>query len=240
MKKAILIVAALVLVLSGVAAVSAYEAHTVNVKAHVENALVVSPQEVDFGTVFPEEWLWEKVNIELSASAIAEKGTAQGDLKEVKYLIYAEWKPIPAGTTPYPIPYVVGTDGDYYAWLGNCLYVGLNISDVPTAATMTLVGNPPAACPGAVAVAGFGGTLDGNVKDILTIAIDTPVFIGSYNKITDNLANNPKPSGLLDPTYKIPEAGDAGWFMPANYILSSVCDLGLDIKIQVDDIVRVP
>jgi predicted porin len=39
MKKAILILAALMLVASGVAAVSAYEAHVVNVRSHVENAI---------------------------------------------------------------------------------------------------------------------------------------------------------------------------------------------------------
>jgi hypothetical protein len=63
MKKVLLVLGALVIVLSGVAMVSAYEAHVINVTAHVENAIVlegvgIGPDyEYDFGTVFPEEWL---------------------------------------------------------------------------------------------------------------------------------------------------------------------------------------
>ena len=56
-KKVLLGLAALLMVSSGVAMVSAYEAHTVNVTAHVENAIALSPQAGwdlgQFGTVFP-------------------------------------------------------------------------------------------------------------------------------------------------------------------------------------------
>ncbi len=55
MKKILLGLSALVMVLSGVAMVSAYEAHLINVTAHVENALEVDTTPIDFGTVFPEE-----------------------------------------------------------------------------------------------------------------------------------------------------------------------------------------
>jgi hypothetical protein len=69
MKKVILIFSAIVLVASGVAAVSAYEAHVINVKAHVENALSVNTSDVNFGTVFPQEWIVKKRSVELSQSA---------------------------------------------------------------------------------------------------------------------------------------------------------------------------
>ena len=57
MKKVVLGLAALVLIVSGVAAVSAYEAHIINVKAKVENALTVGVSRLNYGTVFPEEFL---------------------------------------------------------------------------------------------------------------------------------------------------------------------------------------
>ena len=47
---------------------AAFEAHVVNVTAHIENALAVSPQEVEFGTVFPQEYLEKDFEIELSKS----------------------------------------------------------------------------------------------------------------------------------------------------------------------------
>ena len=120
MKKTILILAALMMVVSGVAAVSAYEAHTVNVKAHVENALTVDIDEIDFGTVFPEEWLSDKFEVSLSDSAIAEK--VAGRLDSIEFDIFAEWKLIHGDADPTPS--VVGSDGNmYWPWLGDCLYV---------------------------------------------------------------------------------------------------------------------
>ena len=55
MKKKILLgLVAVVAVAGGVAALSAYEAHVINVTAHIENALYVHPESRDFGTVFPQ------------------------------------------------------------------------------------------------------------------------------------------------------------------------------------------
>ncbi len=87
MKKTILIVAALLMVFSSVAAVSAFEAHIVDVKAHVENALIVS-EDVDFGTVFPQEWLEREVYLGLSNSFMSENQTRVSDLS---YALY--WTP---------------------------------------------------------------------------------------------------------------------------------------------------
>ena len=87
MKKAILIFSALLLVVSGVAAVSAYEAHVVDVKAHVENALIVSDN-IDYGIVFPQETLELEVYIGLSNSFMDEENTRVSDLD---YALY--WTP---------------------------------------------------------------------------------------------------------------------------------------------------
>jgi len=212
-KKVILIVAALMLVLSGVAAVSAYEAHLINVKAHVENALKVDVQELDFGTVFPEEWIVGKRTVQLSSSAIAElKAT---ELKSVEIKIFAECKPLPASAT------------GFYNWMGYFTYVGWNVDD--KAAQMTLVGDPPTApCPAAKFVAG-PFVLDNDLPNNLYIAIDVPVFEGFYNVLTDP---TPKPSGLMAPTYIIKKADWGAAFNPEGM------DFGVDIKVQVTNIVR--
>jgi len=54
-KKIIIGFAAAAVVVGGVAAMSAFEAHIINVTAHIENALKVDLEELVFGPVFPEE-----------------------------------------------------------------------------------------------------------------------------------------------------------------------------------------
>ena len=227
MKKAILIVAALVLVLSGVAAVSAYEAHTINVKAHVEDAVIVSLDEIDFGTVFPEEWFIREFKVEHSTSFC---WPTQWRVTKIDYSIYAEWKPNPAG--------------GYYPWLGDCLYIGIDVTDKrPQAAGGELVWvgkNPAPGPPGAMKVLDCPiplckeKTAEYNALDFVTIGLDVPVFEGFYNKITDNMANNPKPSGLMDPTVIItPDDLTNGY--GDRYYPDGVT-LGVDIKIQVTNI----
>ena len=99
MKKVLLVLGALMMVLSGVAAVSAYEAHIINVTAHVENALDVTPRSIDFGTVFPQEWFTKDVSITTSISFCADEQQRVGD---IYFKVYAAWKPLPAGHPDYP------------------------------------------------------------------------------------------------------------------------------------------
>ncbi len=231
MRKILLILTALMMVLSGVAAVSAYEAHVVNVTAHVENALIVDRDHIDFGTVFPQEWLTDHFNITLSQSAQDEKPEIPrepeaGDLMGVTYALYAEWKITDNASAINPV--VVGSDNlSYYAWLGEALYLGIGVSGDNTTG-MTLVGPAPVpGPPGAKIVSGFGATLDGIVTNQIVVGIDVPVFEGFYNPLTDP---EPKPSGLDDPTWII-LTGDYRYF-------PNGVDLGLDLKIQVTDIER--
>jgi len=235
MKKVILVIAALVLVASGVAAVSAYEAHVINVKAHVENALTVNTANVDFGTVFPEEFIKFHRGIGLSTSAISELGTGvAGDLKSVEIRPYAEWKAVPAGVTVTPVV-LDAQQNPYYAWLGECLYVGFDPTQTPMAISgMTVVG-PALAGPLSAQPILTTKILDTAVRSTqLGIAIDTPVFEGYYNSLTDMLQPDgsyaPKPSGLDHPTWIIPKS-DARW-------IPGGVDMGLDLKIQVINIVR--
>ena len=51
---------------------AAFEAHVVNVTARIENALSVSPDNIDFGTVFPQEHLNKPLNVQLSGSFMTE------------------------------------------------------------------------------------------------------------------------------------------------------------------------
>jgi len=214
MKKLFTIMIALVLIVSGVAAVSAYEAHLINVKAHVENALEVDTTEIDFGTVFPEEWLSQHRTVQLSESAVTELAS---DLASVDIKLFAEWKPIPQ-TSPVA----------YYNWMGYFTYVGWNVNNA--ASEMELIGEPPAGAPGTAAVEIAGPyTLTTDDVNTLYVSIDVPVFEGYYNNLTDP---EPKPSGFDDPTYIITKAAWGDKFDPDGM------DFGLDLKVQVTNIVR--
>ena len=81
-KKFILSIVAMVAVIGGVAAMSAFEAHVINVTAHVENALYVSPTEIKFGTVFPQEYMEKEFTIALSDSF-----KSAGRVDDVEYII---------------------------------------------------------------------------------------------------------------------------------------------------------
>ena len=114
MKKAILILGALLMVVSGVAAVSAYEAHAINIFAHVENALTVDlvdddDGKLDYGTVFPQEWYCDIITVNLSESAESILGTGTGNLTSVDYKMKGEYKSDGAG--------------DWYMWIGEYVWL---------------------------------------------------------------------------------------------------------------------
>ncbi len=67
---------------------AAFEAHVINVKAHIENALEVSPKEVDFGVVFPQEELTADFRVGLSESFMA-----QDRVNDVFYRLVQRRKP---------------------------------------------------------------------------------------------------------------------------------------------------
>jgi len=67
-KKILLSLAVAAVVVGGIAAFSAYEAHVINVTAHIENALTVNTTPIEFGTVFPQEYLERTFTVSLSDS----------------------------------------------------------------------------------------------------------------------------------------------------------------------------
>ncbi len=81
-KKIIISFISVLIIAGGVATMSAYEAHVINVTAHIENALAVSPKEIAFGTVFPQEYVDNNFTISLSDSF---QGSGRYD--DVEYVI---------------------------------------------------------------------------------------------------------------------------------------------------------
>ena len=79
-KKIIAVVAMFSVVTLSAAMFAAFEAHVVNVTAHIQNALAVDTEAIEFGTVFPQEYLEKDFEIGLSKSfmtAYAEEGRVQ-------------------------------------------------------------------------------------------------------------------------------------------------------------------
>ena len=101
-KKILLGLAAAVVVVGGVAAMSAFEAHVINVTAKIENALVVDPQAITFGTVFPQEYAERDFTITLSESFMAE---GQDRVKDVEYKIVQKPKCINEAGEYAPVDY---------------------------------------------------------------------------------------------------------------------------------------
>ena len=183
MKRVLLGLGALAMVFSGVAMVSAYEAHMVNVKVHVENALDID-KELNFGPAqFPEEWLVKLFLVRMSTSFC---NPDQQRMTGIKFRIWLEEQP-------------------GYPWLGDCLYLAWGSPVKPAnALAMTHVGygTPPIDT-------GIVGTLvkpttGGN----LWVGFDVPVFQGYYNSTTDV---TPKPSGKNVPTVVIQKSDTARW-----------------------------
>jgi hypothetical protein len=264
LKKLILVIAALVMVASGVAAVSAYEAHVVNITAKVENALILqhgtttdadAPLKLELGTVFPQEWIKEHIQISLSDSFKNED-----DVDNLTYELWAEWKKIPSGTTT--VCKETYNTVDYYCWMGDALWVGTgddwpgDVVGDPTDNDGGTVSCPAGSTPGtplvgpgglkligpaptfptmAVRVPGFQDTLVKGVKESVEIGIglDVPAFEYFYNPDTDVC---PKPSLRDSPTLVI-DKEDEGTGPDSRYHPDGV-DLGIDLKVQVIDIGR--
>ena len=101
-KKIILSLATLVAVIAGITGMAAFEAHVINVTAKIENALSVMPNEIVFGTVFPQEYVEEELVISLSESFIGETR-----VDDVNYVIKQKPKVRPSDQNPDGDPYAI-------------------------------------------------------------------------------------------------------------------------------------
>ena len=96
MKKTLLFVGAIAIVLATIPMFAAWEAHVINVTAHIENALTTHGGPIEFGTVFPQEDLERDFDIQLSQSF----QTAEGErVDTVEYVIKQKPKCKPVDPT---------------------------------------------------------------------------------------------------------------------------------------------
>lgn len=236
MKKVLLVLVALVVVLSGVAMVSAYEAHVINVKAKVENALTVTTAQVNYGTVFPEEWLTREFKVKHSVS-FCELGQTRVDA--IDYDIWVTRKPA-EGSPPYPYPVENILGVDYYYWLGDALYIGIFDTDPVDSAKMYPLSAPgqpsgelvhvtTATAPilsDTITKETTWGYAPDDWYDVIVVGLDVPVFDGYWNDLTDVPI---KPSGLDGPTVVLTGERNVQGII-----------LGADIVIQVTSIYAWP
>lgn len=209
MKKVIFLVAALLVVFSGVAAVSAYEGHMVDVKAHVENALMVNTVEADLGITFPEEKVETDIIVGLSESF-----RAQTRYSTVLYNVYWEPKPIEEG--------YVDLDQDGYF---EPIYPFIDL-DIEGDNVYDVAKDGP---NGTIWVADGKLYMD-DMCDTIHLVFDPPVFDKWYNILTDPRT----PSGVLEEgEYSVvTEEAACGFTASVPHV-----DLGSNLKIQVTDVV---
>jgi hypothetical protein len=106
-KKIFLTLGTIALVVASAAMFAAFEAHVINVTAHIENALYVDPNDdIEFGTVFPQEYLEEEVTVGLSESFLG-----QSRINDVEYKIVQKPKPCPLDNNNGPIDDTCVVDG---------------------------------------------------------------------------------------------------------------------------------
>ncbi len=108
-KKILMGLGATLAVVASIAAMSAYEAHVINVTAHIENALTVDTYEIKFGTVFPQEYVEEGFTISLSDSFMAAER-----VDDVEYVIKQKPKCINSAGEYAPVDYATHECPDGY------------------------------------------------------------------------------------------------------------------------------
>jgi hypothetical protein len=127
MKKRILLLLGTVMVVAvGVASFAAFESHLINVKAHVEKATYVTPDEVDFGVTLMQASYDKDMQIHLSASFLE-----QSRYTNAEYSIYCDEKPQDDWVHNANItPFIVLTGPDQVDHNG-CGGVALGANDPP-------------------------------------------------------------------------------------------------------------
>ncbi|MEA1937132.1 MAG: hypothetical protein U9N04_03405 [Patescibacteria group bacterium] len=91
-KKIIMAVAMVSVVTLSASMFAAFEAHVVNVTAHIENALAVDTEAIEFGTVFPQEYLEKPLEIRLSDSFVEAFNSEEQRVQFVDYKIVSKPK----------------------------------------------------------------------------------------------------------------------------------------------------
>ncbi len=222
MKKAVLIVSALLLVVSGVAAVSAFEGHLIDIKAHVENAIGVDTYELDFGAVFPQETPELYLPFGLSNSFMSDNQVRYSSLN---YELYWELKPAgdhdpePLYLDEYFQPLNPFLDVEFYSGEATDIIDTNEVHTVPTEGCAVLFGSGK-----------LGKSIPAepgdDCYDKLHFVLNTPVFEGYFN----NLTNDPYDYMLMkDQFVTVNETMCGGAFVAE----VPHADLGINLKIQI-------
>jgi hypothetical protein len=237
-KKVLLLVAAFLVIFSSVAAVSAYEAHKVDIKVHVENAIgVTTGPELNLGTMFPQETVETDIAWGMSRSFYA-----QDRLSEVKYNVYFELKNAseigdlydPTGQGPQP-----RYKTDYFMPLNPYMTLvahGWNMMGPEVYREKPGVDDPLLIGDGYFKWKNNG--LDETLCASMDVHIDIPVFDMYYNEDTDE-GIRPGNWGTLDPLWTPTLYYDLGEYILVDEEICKGCaevphaDLGINFKIQV-------
>jgi len=186
MKKILLTLVAVVAVMAGVVGMSAFEAHIINVTAHIENALNVHPDALAFGTVFPQEYVVRQATVSASDSFIAEQNATSID-----YVI--KQKPKCKAIDPRnPVQYVPvdrNTDlcpAGYAAMLSLCPYLSKTDADPQDdndtshpSYFVQAAGNVPAHCLAGVRPDATGRIDRNDLSDVWDIDLKVPPVAGT-------------------------------------------------------------
>jgi len=231
-KRGLMAMATMVALFSGVGMVSAFEAHAINVTAHVENAVGLDQEVIAFGTVFPEEWRLNKFDVRISESFCAPSQTRH---TQIFYEVWVVEKPDPDNLSG-------GDNTGVYPWLGDAMYLAVDTTVAnPKAADFTPVGTgtPPILMnminqnldPPALSTTQSLNKADPfDEVDTIKMGLDVPVFEGFWNDKTDV---DSKPSGLPEPTVVILKTDEDRYFPEGEDPAMNPIILGADIVIQV-------
>ena len=233
MKKVLLLVAAFLVIFSSVAAVSAYEAHQVDIKVHVENAIgLVTDNDLDLDTMFPQETAELDLEWGMSKSFYM-----QDRLSEINYNLYFEIKDESHHSTGSPIPLY---EGGYFQPLNPFMTVTTTNPNLTLEDAAAYRVKPTEASP--IVMLGSGNlywTNTGNNEVICAgvhVHIDIPVFEGYYNELTD-AQFRPGSWGSLDPMWT--PMLMVGEYELVDEAICDICtpvphaDLGINFKVQV-------
>lgn len=178
---------AVVAIALGVVGMSAFEAHIINVTAQIENALAVSTNEIEFGTVFPQESFIERMDIRLSGSFLEEDR-----VDDISYILKQKSKPRPDVTEPTPsgepidefchnwLPEDFGDPGDpanpYYIFCYPSLCPYLSKHDADPEDQNDSPGVLALHDPGITILEGHLGKAEGDIIDLWDIDLVVPCF----------------------------------------------------------------
>lgn len=220
LRKIPLLLGAVALAVSGVAAVSAYESHIVNVQAEVENALTVTTDKINFGAHQVQtnpECVDGFIQPEGTVECVPDFETRNGHVFPQEWLTatipislsvsFKDQKRVNSVTVAVFVHCKPDTFGGF--WMGDAAYLGVNITGnalpgngqdwtINSAENgWTFIGGDPRQCPS-------GNTDPGNLLAIIGSKSSPFISPSPYNKAALVLSNNPADGTILSVGLDVP------------------------------------